>query len=176
MDTYTLYGRPGWGSVLIEAQLAALALPFEWREVADLFRSDQARRDLAPRPAELHPAHVWQDVKDHARLRFPTGDAALRYNVLQKLSYAGVLFVLLPVIVLTGLTMSPGMNAAWPWLLDVFGGRQSARSIHFIATFLLVAFVVVHLLMVVLAGPVNELRSMITGRFRVPQPRTADQE
>ena len=93
------------------------------------------------------------------------------YNILQKASYLGVLFVLLPLIVLTGLTMSPGMDAAWPWLLDLFGGRQSARSIHFIAAVLIAAFIVVHLVMVVLAGPVNEIRSMITGRYRLPKEK-----
>jgi thiosulfate reductase cytochrome b subunit len=95
----------------------------------------------------------------------------LRYNVLQKASYIGVIFVLLPLLILTGLTMSPGMNAAWPWLLDLLGGRQSARSLHFIAAFALVAFFLVHILMVILAGPLNELRSMITGRYRVPEAR-----
>ncbi len=86
-------------------------------------------------------------------------------------SYLGV-FVLLAVLVLTGLTMSPAMAAAWPWLLDLFGGRQSARSLHFIAAVLLVLFVVVHLLMVLLAGPFNEIRSMITGRFRLPKEKS----
>ena len=129
-------------------------------------------RDLAFRRGELEPRHVWQDIRNHARLRFPTGAAALRYNVLQKASYIAIIFIVLPVIILTGLTMSPGMNAAWPWLLDLFGGRQSARSIHFIAAFVLVAFFLVHILMVLLAGPVNELRSMITGRYRVPQDRS----
>jgi Ni/Fe-hydrogenase b-type cytochrome subunit len=128
-------------------------------------------RDLAFRKGELAPGHVWADIKDHARLRFPTGAAALRYNVLQKASYIGVIFVLLPTIILTGLTMSPGMDAAWPWLVDLFGGRQSARSIHFIVAWALVAFFLVHILMVVLAGPVNELRSMITGWYRLPQER-----
>ena len=75
----------------------------------------------------------------------------------------------LPLMIFTGLTMSPGIDAGWPWLLDIFGGRQSARSIHFICAFLLVAFVVVHLAMVVLAGPVNEIRSMITGWYRLPR-------
>jgi thiosulfate reductase cytochrome b subunit len=77
-----------------------------------------------------------------------------------------VFFVLFPLIILTGLTMSPGMDAAWPWLLDIFGGRQTARTIHFIVMVLLVLFFVVHIVMVVLAGPVNELRSMITGWYR----------
>ena len=128
-------------------------------------------RDLAFRRGELAPRHIWQDIRDHARLRFPTGEAALRYNVLQKGSYIGVIFVLLPLVILTGLTMAPGMNAAWPWLVDLFGGRQSARSIHFIAAFTLVAFFLVHMLMVLLAGPLNEIRSMISGRYRLPQVR-----
>jgi thiosulfate reductase cytochrome b subunit len=67
--------------------------------------------------------------------------------------------------------MSPAMNAAWPWLLDLFGGRQSARSIHFIAAMLIALFILVHLVMVVLAGPFNEVRSMITGRYRLPPER-----
>jgi thiosulfate reductase cytochrome b subunit len=129
------------------------------------------RRDLAPRRAELAPSHIWHDIKEHARLRFPSGEAALRYNILQKLAYVGVLLLLIPLIVLTGLTMSPGMNAAWPWLLDLFAGRQSARTLHFVAAVLIVGFIVVHLLMVVLAGPFNEIRSMITGRYRVPLER-----
>jgi len=128
-------------------------------------------RDLAFRKGELKPSHILHDIADHARLRFPTGAAALRYNVLQKASYIGVIFILLPTIILTGLTLSPGMNAAWPWLVELFGGRQSARSIHFIVAWLLVAFFLVHILMVVLAGPFNEVRSMITGRYRLPKAR-----
>lgn len=129
------------------------------------------RRDLAPRRAELAPSHIWHDIREHARLRFPTGEAALRYNILQKLAYVSVLLLLIPLVVLTGLTMSPGMNAAWPWLLDLFAGRQSARTLHFLAAVLIVGFIVVHLLMVVLAGPFNEIRSMITGRYRLPVER-----
>jgi thiosulfate reductase cytochrome b subunit len=129
------------------------------------------RRDLAPSADEIRPSHIWHDVKNHARLRFPTGEAALRYNILQKLSYVAVIFVLLPLIILTGLTMSPATDAAWPWLLDIFGGRQSARSIHFVCAAGLLLFIVVHLVMVVLAGPINEVRSMITGRYRVPSER-----
>jgi thiosulfate reductase cytochrome b subunit len=67
--------------------------------------------------------------------------------------------------------MSPAIDAAWPWLLDLFGGRQSARSIHFLCAAALAAFIIVHLIVVVLAGPINEIRSMITGRFRVPPER-----
>ena len=63
--------------------------------------------------------------------------------------------------------MSPGMDAIFPWLVDIFGGRQSARTIHFVAASLIVLFVLVHVAMVFLAGPLNELRSMITGRFAI---------
>ncbi len=139
------------------------------------FANRHVQRDLSPETKELKPRHLWHDIKEHAKLRFPTGAAALNYNILQKLSYLFVLFLLLPTIVLTGLTMSPSMDVAWPWLLDLFGGRQSARSIHFICAFLMVGFIIVHLAMVVLAGPYNEIRSMITGRFRIPEKREEQQ-
>lgn len=119
------------------------------------------RRDLLPTGTQLRS--LPRDVLDHARFRFHHGR---HYNPLQKLSYFGVLFVLFPLIVLTGLAMSPGMNAAWPWLLDIFAGRQTARTLHFGVMLLLVLFFTVHILMVVAAGPVNELRSMITGWYR----------
>jgi len=112
------------------------------------------------------------------KLRVRARDLAMRfhdpadpqaYNIFQKLSYVGVIFVLIPTMILTGLAMSPFMDAAWPWLLDLFGGRQSARSIHFIAAAALTGFIVIHLTLVILAGPINEVRSMITGRWRVPE-------
>jgi thiosulfate reductase cytochrome b subunit len=125
------------------------------------------RRDLWPARGELAPGHLWGEVVAHARLRFPKGEQAKRYNILQKLAYLAVVLALLPLMLATGLTMSPGIDAAAPWLLDLFGGRQSARSIHFICASLIVLFVVVHLVMVVASGPWNNLRSMITGRYAV---------
>lgn len=133
------------------------------------------RRDLAFRRGELAPAHVWQDIKDHARLKFPTGEAASRYNVLQKGAYIKVIFLFLPVIIFTGLAMSPGMDAAWPWLTQIWGGRQSARSVHFVAAWVLVGFFLVHIAMVILAGPFNEIRSMISGWYRLPRQRGESQ-
>jgi thiosulfate reductase cytochrome b subunit len=126
-------------------------------------------RDLVPSRSQLTPRHLWHEVIDHARLRFPKGQEARRYNVLQKLSYLGVIGVLLPLMVLTGLTMSPGMNAVAPFLLDLFGGRQSARALHFISASLLVTFVVLHVAMVLLSGVWNNLRSMITGRYAIEE-------
>lgn len=126
-------------------------------------------RNLRMRAAELAPRHVAADIRNHLAFRFHDPTDPRRYNVLQKLSYVGVVFVLLPVMILTGLAMSPGMDAGWPWLVDLFGGRQSARSVHFIATVALVAFIIVHLALVILAGAWNEVRSMVTGWWRVPE-------
>jgi Ni/Fe-hydrogenase b-type cytochrome subunit len=169
---------PGWATIpstysLADARLWHLA--FAWVLALGLLFyliwglvRGHIRRDLHIRSAEWKPSHVWHDIKQHAALRFPTGAAALSYNVLQKLAYCGVLFVLLPLIILTGLTMSPNLNAGLTVLLDLFGGRQSARSLHFLAAFGLVAFFLVHIAMVILAGPINEVRSMITGFYRIP--------
>ncbi|MBB3140420.1 cytochrome b/b6 domain-containing protein [Halomonas organivorans] len=123
-------------------------------------------RQLLPR------RHEWRQLGsvlwEHLRLRFPRGEAARHYNLLQKLTYLLVLFVIAPLVVLTGFTMSPTLDAAWPWLLDLFGGRQSARTLHFLCAFALLAFFLVHLLMVLASGVVNNLRSMITGRYALP--------
>ncbi len=130
-------------------------------------------RDLLPTKDELAPAHLGQEIADHARLRFPKGEKARHYNVLQKLTYLLVIFVALPVMIATGLTMSPGFDAFAPWLLDLFGGRQSARTLHFITASSLVAFVVVHVAMVLVSGVFNNMRSMITGRYAIqtePKP------
>ena len=125
------------------------------------------RKDLLPRRHELRPAAIGHDIVQHARLKFPRGEASKRYHILQKLAYGGVVLVVIPLVILTGLGMSPGTNAAWPWLLDVFGGRSTSRSLHWVAANLIILFIIVHLAMVVLAGPFNEIRSMITGKFRV---------
>jgi thiosulfate reductase cytochrome b subunit len=172
---------PGWITIpgtysLADARLWHLA--FAWLLVLALVGyllralfTGHLRRQIVPRLAELSPAHLWHDITEHARLRFPTGAAALRYNALQKIAYAGVLLVLLPGAILTGLTMSPGLNAAFPWLVDLFAGRQTARSLHFTCAAGLVLFFLAHIVMVVLAGPINEVRSMITGRYRLPKDR-----
>jgi thiosulfate reductase cytochrome b subunit len=125
------------------------------------------RRDLVPTRDQLAPRHVLHEIATHARLQFPRGEEARRYNVLQKGAYLGVILLLLPLMLATGLTMSPGFDAVAPWLLDLFGGRQSARTIHFLCAGLIVAFVLVHLAMVVLSGLWNNLRSMITGRYAI---------
>jgi thiosulfate reductase cytochrome b subunit len=143
--------------------------------LASAVLSGHLRRDLAPTRSQLAPRHVLHEVLDHLRLRFPKGEDARRYNVLQKGAYLAVGLVLLPVMVLTGMTMSPSLDAMFPWLLDLFGGRQSARSIHFISASLIVLFFVVHIVMVVLSGTWNNIRSMVTGRYAIEvEPPVAD--
>jgi thiosulfate reductase cytochrome b subunit len=124
-------------------------------------------RDLLPRPGEFKL--IPRDIIDHLKLRFHQGQAARQYNVLQKISYALVLFVILPVLVLAGIEMSPGLDAAFPWLREIFGGRQSARTVHFIMAALLVLFVLVHVVMMLLSGVFNNLRGMITGFYAIEE-------
>lgn len=125
--------------------------------------SGHLRRDLAPSGQDIK--HIGASILEHARLKFPRGEEAKRYNVLQKLTYLIVALVLLPLMLVTGLAMSPGMDAAFPFLLEILGGRQTARTIHFITASGIVLFVVVHLVMVLISGVWNNLRSMITGRY-----------
>jgi thiosulfate reductase cytochrome b subunit len=123
------------------------------------------QRDLAPRGAELR--RIGRTFVDHLTFKRARGEDAKRYNVLQKLSYLAVIFVLLPLMIVTGLSMSPGVNAAAPFLPELFGGRQSARTVHFVTGSLIVLFVIVHVLQVFIAGVFNEMRSMITGWFAI---------
>jgi thiosulfate reductase cytochrome b subunit len=125
------------------------------------------RKDMLPTRAQLSPRHILHEIGTHARLKFPKGEEARRYNVIQKFTYLAVIAVLLPAMVLTGLSMSPGFNAAAPWLIELFGGRQGARTVHFLAANLIVLFVIVHLVLVVLSGLWNNIRSMITGKYAI---------
>ncbi len=138
--------------------------------------SGRLARMLEPSRAEL--AHLPDSVVEHARLKFPEGEAARTYNVIQKLTYLIVLLVVLPMMLVTGLAMSPTMNAAIPELLLILGGRQSARTLHFIAAMGITTFAVVHVLLVFLSGPVNNLRAMITGWYVIrtdPEPETEEE-
>lgn len=123
--------------------------------------------DLLPKKEDLRK--IGTTIRDHLLFRHPAGEEAAHYNVLQKMAYTGVVFILGPLILLTGLTMSPDINAAAPGLLTLFGGRQSARTIHFIAAFSFIGYTAVHVLMVAITGFRNNLRSMITGRYLLPE-------
>ncbi len=127
------------------------------------------QRDLRIRAREIAPSHLWHDIREHLAFRFHDAANPGAFNVLQKIAYAAAIFVLIPAVILSGLTLSPGMDAAWPWLVDMFGGRASARSIHFIAMLAIIGFIIVHLALVILAGAWNEVKSMFTGYWRVPE-------
>ena len=169
---------PGWMTIPESYNLAlarrwhllfALILAFNllWFMAASLFNRHFAR-DLRVRLKELTARSLLHDVREHLAFRFHDAEHPERFNLLQKLAYGSALFILLPLLIATGLALSPGWNAGAPWLLDLFGGRQSARSLHFIGMAGLAVFVVVHLTLVILAGPVAEVRSMITGWFKPP--------
>lgn len=136
--------------------------------------SRHLQRDLAMQGRDWRG--IGRSIADHLRFRHPHGDEALRYNPLQKLAYLGVVFVVTPLIVFTGLSMSPQLDSVMSWFIELVGGRQSARTLHFVAMALFVLFAVVHVLMVFYAGFFNEMRSMITGRFRVREVRQEGQD
>jgi thiosulfate reductase cytochrome b subunit len=127
--------------------------------------SRHLQRDLLPTKEDLRT--IKKTVIDHLLFRHPTGDAAKNYNVLQKMAYLAVIFLLIPLVIINGLGLSPGMNALSPGWVDIFGGRQSMRTIHFLVTWALVAFTAVHLFQVIVNGFWNNLRSMITGNYRI---------
>ena len=168
-------GFPGWATVPSARWLAAgrqWHLFFAWVFVLNglvfityALISRHVTRDLVPTRTDLRG--IGKAIKDHIVFRHPQGDEAKRYNVLQKLAYVGILFVVAPLIILTGLTMSPTIDTAFPWLLNIFGGRQAARTIHFIACFSFVGFIAIHVSQVILTGFFNNIRSMITGWFTV---------
>jgi thiosulfate reductase cytochrome b subunit len=164
-------GFPSWATIPSYRDLATgrvIHFFFGWIFLATMlvwflfsFFNGHLKRDVVVRPKDVK--ELPRDIADHATFRF---HHTKTYGPLQRLAYSVVFFILFPLIILTGLGMSPGMDSAWPWLIDMWGGRQTARTVHFITMVLLVLFFVVHIVMVLLAGPFNELRSMITGWYR----------
>ncbi|HEY8047582.1 MAG TPA: cytochrome b/b6 domain-containing protein [Ramlibacter sp.] len=147
---------------------------FAWLFVANGFAyvlytvfSGHLRRDLVPTRSEWRG--VGRSILDHVKLKHPHGDEAKRYNVLQNTAYLSIVFIVLPLIVVGGLAMSPMLDSIASGWVDFLGGRQAARTLHFAAAFLIVAFVLVHVFEVIVTGLVNNLRSMITGYWRVPK-------
>jgi thiosulfate reductase cytochrome b subunit len=130
-----------------------------------LLLGGRLRSELLPRSSEL--GHLRQSLAEHLDIRKIRKSVGREYNLLQKLAYLGILFGAFPLMVLTGLAMSPAVNAVLPWLTEILGGRQSARTLHFMGAASLVAFFLLHMLMVLAAGPMREVRSMLTGRLIV---------
>lgn len=136
------------------------------------FVSGHFWRDILPKWRDLK--HIGGDILDHLRFRYPANERG-RYNVLQKLSYLFVPFGLGLLIVATGLSMSPMIDTAAPWLPAFFGGRQTARTIHFVTALTFAGFFVVHIAMVLASGVFNNMRSIITGRYAVKITESSDE-
>jgi thiosulfate reductase cytochrome b subunit len=160
--TYDIFNENGWARSLHFLAAWFLVVTTLIYLAAGLI-GGHLRRHLVPRVSELSPRLLWQDVVTHLHVPMPRAPGGPPYGLLQKLSYFGVVFVALPLMVVTGLTMAPAVTVAYPVLLDVFGGSQSARTIHFFAFAALVLFLVVHVAMVVLTGFRRQMRAMILG-------------
>ena len=182
MGNPTAVGFPGWTTIPSGRNLADSRqwhFFFAWIFVINgllfllwAWRSKHYSRDLHPSKGDWRG--IFKSIWEHMRFKHPEGEAAVRYNILQKLAYVSVLYIFLPGLVLMGLCMSPHLGSVLGWLIDLVGGRQSARTLHFIFAWLMVAFIGIHVFMVLLTGPVNQIRSMITGRFKFHEPVVND--
>ena len=155
-STYNLAEARDWH--ILMAWPFALGLLFVWLV---MLGNRHFWRHLRTRREEWAPSAVWRDIKAHVRPDF--GHAGASYNFLQRLAYGLVLGVMLPMMVFSGLAISPGIEPAMPWLVDALGGRQSARSLHFLFAWGLTAFLIIHVVLVLLNRPLLLLRDMVTG-------------
>ncbi len=137
--------------------------------VAYAIFSGHLNRDLLPTRDELR--NIGRSIKDHLLFRHETGEAAKRYNVLQNLAYLAVIFGLLPLVILAGMAMSPRLDTVFTGWVDLLGGRQSARTLHFLAATGLLLFVLVHVFEVLISGVWNQIRSMVTGWYALPKDK-----
>ena len=160
--TYDIFNENGWGRSLHFLAAWWLVLPGAVYLLTGIL-GGHFRAHVWPRSAELAPALVWRDVLDHLRFRIPLASGGPQYGLLQKCTYSLVVFVLAPLMVVSGLTMSPAVTAAFPSLLGLFGGYQSARTIHFFTFVALLLFVAVHLVMVIKSGFRRQIRAMTVG-------------
>ena len=156
---YSLAKARAWH--ILAAWPFALLLLFVWLA---MLANRHFGRDIATSGREWAPRAIAADIGAH--LRFDFEHTAGAYNFLQKLSYGLVLGVILPGMVLTGIAISPGMGPSFGWLVELMGGRQSARSLHFVLAFALLAFFIVHVALVLVTGPLRQMRAMITGGER----------
>ncbi|HEY1677368.1 MAG TPA: cytochrome b/b6 domain-containing protein [Candidatus Sulfotelmatobacter sp.] len=159
---YTLPDQNGWSRYL-HFQAAWLAIATGLLYVIWGFVSGHFRRNLWPETSDLSVRSVTASCIEHLRFKRPGPDEAWSYNVLQRVSYLIVIFVLFPLMIWTGLAMSFGFDAAFPLTVKLLGGHQTARSLHFIVTILLTIFLVVHVAMIFVAGFRSRMRAMITG-------------
>lgn len=160
--TYDIFNQNGWGRSLHFLAAWWLVVPGAVYLLIGV-GGGHFRTHIWPRAKELAPALVWRDVLDHLHSRTPLPSGGPQYGLLQKSTYSLVVFVLAPLMVVSGLTMAPAVTAAFPFLLGLFGGYQSARTIHFFTFVALLLFVAVHLVMVVKSGFRRQIRAMTVG-------------
>jgi thiosulfate reductase cytochrome b subunit len=165
---FVLVGQSGWGRYLhfLSAWVCVLiGLLYVLYGVL----TGHFRRNLLPTKADLSWTSISRVISSHLRLKRPGPEESLAYNVLQRLTYLAVVFILFPMMIWTGLAMSPAITSVFPAIVELFGGQQTARTIHFFLTVALVLFLIVHVAMVCVAGFTNRMRAMITGRRVVNQ-------
>jgi thiosulfate reductase cytochrome b subunit len=157
--TYDIFNQNGWARSLHFLAAWFLVWAGAFYVVAAIL-SGHFWRDLRPRAVELAPRQLWGSLRRHAHAAMTPGPP---YNPLQKCAYAAVVFIALPLMALTGMTMSPAITAAYPGLLEFFGGSQSARTLHFGIFVLLAVFLIGHLVLTILSGFKRQLRAMTLG-------------
>ena len=160
---YTLPDQNGWSRYLHFQSAWLLVLTGLVYVGVGAFRG-HFRRELFPTRSDLSPKHLMHSIGEHLCFKRPGAEEAWSYNVLQRLAYLLIIFVGFPLIVWTGLAMSPSFVSAFPAAVNVLGGQQSARTLHFLVTGALLLFLLVHILMVILAGFWSRVRAMIFGR------------
>ena len=167
---YTLPDQNGWSRYLHFQSAWVLVLAGALYLIAGFF-SGHFRRNLLPARGDFSWRQLELSIGEHLRFKRPSAEEVWSYNVLQRLAYLLVVFVLFPMIVWTGLAMSPAFVSAVPAAVNVLGGQQSARMLHFFLTWALVLFLLVHVVMIFVAGFRNRMRAMITGRAAEPLER-----
>lgn len=168
---YVLPDQNGWSRYLhFEAAWAMVLTGLVY--VISGLRTRHFRKNLFPNPADRTWLAFRSVIAKHLRRAPPDEADARSYNVLQRVTYLIVIFILFPLVILTGLALSPAFNSAVPWVVNALGGRQSARTLHFFVSISLLLFFFVHVAMVVLSGFASRMREMTTGIAAVPQERT----
>jgi thiosulfate reductase cytochrome b subunit len=168
---YVLPDQNGWSRYL-HFQSAWLIVFTGLLYIISSFFSGHLRKDLLPGAADLSWRAFSTSLANHLRFKPPAAEEAWSYNLLQRLTYLSVIFILFPLIIWTGLAMSPAVTSAFPSVVTVFGGQQSARTIHFFVTVLLVLFLLVHIIMISFTGFRSRMRAMITGHLATNKERT----
>ncbi len=168
---YVMPDQNGWSRYLHFEAAWVVVLTGIIYVLAGVF-SGHFRRDLVPEPGSRGPRAFLQRMVQYLRRSPPSASESRSYNVLQRAAYLSVIFILFPLVIWTGLALSPAFNAAFPFFVDILGGRQSARTLHFFVTWAIVLFFAIHIAMIALSGFWTRTRAMITGRGSAPEDRS----